>query len=278
MSFSEKLTKWFTHAIFPSLSSSASESSSSAYNNTVDETTGGLVSGISGAGGGLGGALLTIPGVGSQLSSALATAQNDLSGAVGAASSYTPAQLAASNEAAEKLRIETLQKAAAAKGQTVQQYQEEQAILANKTYSINDFFNTVFTNTIYLCIFIAILALALLGSSLAANSAYNKPIAFRIYYMIYGFILFPVAICMGIYNYMKGKKLFHAIWAPLHETYIGKKTILNLFIFPFIYKKPGVADATFGAPEIAKHPHHGHHSHHVQHGHHAKKFSPEELS
>ena len=278
MSFSEKLTKWFTHAIFPSLSSSASESSSSAYGNSVDATTGGVVSGISGAGGGLGGALLTIPGVGDQLSSALATAQNDLSGAVGAASAYTPAQLAASNEAAEKLRIEKLQKAAAEKGQTVQQYQEEQAILANKTYSINDFFNTVFTNTLYLCIFIAIMALALLGSSLAANSAYNKPFAFRIYYMIYGFLLFPVAICMGIYNYTQGKKLFHAIWAPLHETYIGKKTILNLFIFPFIYKKPGTADATFGAPEIAKHPHHGHHGHHALHTHHGKKFSPEELS
>ena len=277
MSFSEKLTKWFTHAIFPSLSSSASESSSSAYGNSVDATTGGVVSGISGAGGGLGGALLTIPGVGSQLASALSSAQHDLSGAVGAASSYTPAQLAASNDAAAA----ALAKAAAAKGETVPQYQAEQAAAfaaANKPYTINDFFNTVFTNTLYLCIFIAIMALALLGSSLAANSAYNKPFAFRIYYMIYGFLLFPVAIGMGIYNYTKGKKLFHAIWAPLHETYIGKKTILNLFIFPFIYKKPGTADATFGAPEIAKHPHHGHHGHHALHTHHGKKFSPEELS
>jgi hypothetical protein len=71
--------------------------------------------------------------------------------------------------------------------------------------------------------------------------------------MIYGFILFPISIGMGIYNHMQKKQLFHAIWAPLHETYSTNK-FLNVLLFPFIYRKPGTAVSHFSSSLITKHP------------------------
>jgi hypothetical protein len=79
-----------------------------------------------------------------------------------------------------------------------------------------------------------VLFFAFLGSSLAANSAIFKPVPFRIYYMIYGFILFPVAIGFGIKHFFEKKQLFYAFWAPLHKGFTPNP-LLNLLLLPFIY-------------------------------------------
>ena len=71
--------------------------------------------------------------------------------------------------------------------------------------------------------------------------------------MVYGFLLFPLSIGMGIRNYMAKKQLFHAIWAPLHETYSTNK-YMNILLFPFIYSKPGTAISHFGSSLITTHP------------------------
>ena len=73
-----------------------------------------------------------------------------------------------------------------------------------------------------------------MGSSLASNAAINLPIQFRIYYMVYGFILFPVSLIQGIMNYFSNKTLFYALWAPL-ITQRYHSNIYNMLLFPFVY-------------------------------------------
>jgi hypothetical protein len=83
------------------------------------------------------------------------------------------------------------------------------------SFRFNRFLKKVFDNSKYVIIFFIVLSLAFLGSSLAANAAINQKFAFKIYYMIYGFILFPISIILGIKHLFEGKQLFYSIWAPL---------------------------------------------------------------
>ena len=45
------------------------------------------------------------------------------------------------------------------------------------------------------------------------------PFWFYIYYMFYGFLLFPASIALAVYKYyVKGKRpLFYSVWAPIYK-------------------------------------------------------------
>jgi hypothetical protein len=148
------------------------------------------------------------------------------------ASSMTPGQIAEANDKINQ-DYQTLLAKAQAEG-TEAPPPPSTDLIGEAGYDINKFFKTVFSTTMYIIIFAVVIFLALLGSSLSSNAHIDKPIAYRIYYMIYGFILFPIAIIQGIINFIHKKKLFYALWAPLHKGY-SNNPFMNLFLFPFIY-------------------------------------------
>ena len=85
-----------------------------------------------------------------------------------------------------------------------------------------------------------LLALALFGGSLMSNRAILRSWGFRLYYFVYGTLLFPLSYFIAIKEYfMGGKKLpkFFAILAPL----VNKKNhmlVTNVLFFPFTYNHP----------------------------------------
>lgn len=254
MGFLSKLSDWFNNTVIKATFDPAADELKQLYRNSVGEKMSSLKNTVGNIGGGLGNAVVSIPGVGNPIGDAFNKLKAESEKILVDAQHMTPDQIATAND---KLKTQMAdleaqaRDAANAEGISVEDYKAEQG--QAKPFNINDFFNTIFTNTLYLFIFCIIVFLALLGSSLAANAAINQPLAFRIYYMIYGFILFPISIIMGIRNYMAKKQLFHAIWAPLHETYSTNK-YMNILLFPFIYSKPGSAVSHFGSSLITTHP------------------------
>ena len=251
MSFFNKLSDWFHNKVIAVTYDPASNALTNAYNNSFTKNLSTLHSTVGNIGGGLGTAVMSIPGVGNTIMNAFRSLQAESKKVLASAKSMTPNQLAAANDdlAAKAAALEARAKE---QGLTVDKYKEldvsgnvdisghiiNLSAKVTPKFTISSFFTSVFNNTLYICLFILILFMALLGSSLAANAAYDKPIAFRIYYMIYGFILFPISIIIGIYHYTQKKVLFHAIWAPLHKSFSQNK-LLNILLFPFIYTPAG---------------------------------------
>jgi hypothetical protein len=131
------------------------------------------------------------------------------------AKSMTPDQIAEKNDEITKKYNEILARAKA-DGITYEEQLKKEGI-KNDNFSISDFFKEIFSNTLYIFLFVLVIVFGLLGSSLAANSAVDKPFYYKIYYMVYGFILFPVPIIQAIFNYLNHKRLFYALWAPLFK-------------------------------------------------------------
>jgi hypothetical protein len=239
MGFFNNLSNWFHNTIIAATYNPAADALTNSYNNSVTSQLGNLQSTVSHIGGGLGAAVMSIPGVGKPIMNSLSALQAESKKLLASAKTMTPSQIAAEND---KLiaKANELQAEATKAGLSVSDYQDKLDLAANKPlpFTIKRFFTSIFSSTLYICLFILVLFLALLGSSLAANSAMNKPVAYRIYYMVYGFLLFPLSIILGIYNYMNHKKLFYAIWAPLHTSFSHNK-FLNVLLFPFIYTPIG---------------------------------------
>lgn len=157
-------------------------------------------------GGGLGGVALSIPGVGTSFSNFLNNIGDSIRSSVNYVKSRTPGAIAKANSAAKD-----------GSGNKVVVTKEESKV------SISYFFSTVFSQTLYIILFIVVLILALIGSSLAANYiGVGKPVGYYIYYMFYGFILFPIAIPLAVSkHYSTGEPLFNALWAPMFEGKFG---------------------------------------------------------
>lgn len=78
---------------------------------------------------------------------------------------------------------------------------------------------------------------ALWGGSIASNHAINENLAIRVYYFIFGTLLFPISFLFAFWRWMTGeaaKGKYHAILAPL----IQKPTYLwiHAIFWPFTYK------------------------------------------
>jgi len=178
--------------------------------NSLDPATPAIIASqqmASSLGGGLGGVALSLPGVGTSFSNFLNDIGDNLRKSFNYVKSRTPGAIAKANSAARdssgnKVVETTAQKAEA---------------------SFSYFFSTVFSQTLYIILFIIALMLAFLGSSLAANYVgVGKPVGYYIYYMFYGFLLFPIAIPLAISkHYRTGEPLFYAIWAPMIEGKFG---------------------------------------------------------
>jgi ABC-type multidrug transport system fused ATPase/permease subunit len=81
--------------------------------------------------------------------------------------------------------------------------------------------------------------IALWGGSIASNHAINETLAIRIYYFIFGTLLFPISFLFAFWRWMTGesaKGRYHAFLAPI----IQKPTYwwIHVFLCPFTCKAP----------------------------------------
>ena len=175
--------------------------------NTLQQT-------VSGIGGGLGSVILSIPGIGKPTVDALNALKKREQDTLANARSMTPEKVQQENDKINE-EYQRLVEEAKSKGEDA-----PPSYIERKEASIGLFFNKIFSNTIYISVFIIVILLGFFGSSISANSiGPGMPTTYYIYYMIYGFILFPVTILIGIYKYyVQGKRpMFYAVWAPIYQ-------------------------------------------------------------
>lgn len=207
--------------------------------NTLQQT-------LSGLGGGLGSVILSIPGVGQPTVNALNSLKKKAQDTLANARSMTPDKIREENDKINS-EYQKIVDDARKKGETPPP--PPTTIQKTKT-SVSTFFKDVFSNTIYICLFIAALVLGLFGSSIAANSiGPGMPFYYYIYYMIYGFILFPIAIILGIYKYYVKRKrpMFYAVWAPIYKgNYMGllQYNLVNTDVVHYVSQSTAVATPT----------------------------------
>ena len=215
MSFFNSIADWFNNTIIKATYDPAADALKQAYRQNVSQNLGMLQQTIGSIGGGLGDVITSIPGIGDATRVGYETLKTESEKLLNNAQSMTPDQIAAKNDELTKKYNDILAQAQA-DGISYQEELKKQGI-KDETFSISDFFKEVFSNSLYILLFVLIIVFGLLGSSLAANAAVDYPFAYKIYYMVYGFILFPVPIIQGIFNYLNHKRLFYALWAPLFK-------------------------------------------------------------
>jgi hypothetical protein len=187
--------------------------------NNFDPTTSAMNSlqqTLTSIGGGLGGVVLSIPGIGKPTVDALNALKKRAEDTLINARSMSPDKIREENDKINQ-EYERLVEEAKVKGELAP---SSKNLFQRTQVSINTFFSEVFSNTIYILLFILVIVLGLFGSSIAANSiGPGMPFYYYIYYMIYGFLLFPISIVLGIFRYyVKEKKpLFYAVWAPIYK-------------------------------------------------------------
>ena len=213
MSFFNAIGDWFSTMFLKLTYDPVGDALKQVYRATLQKNVNNLQSTVGSIGGGLGKAILSTPGISDATRTAYANLNAASEKVLAEASTMTPDQVAAENE---KLKIQHNELAEKANQEILAAEEEKKTPIDELiNFKFNRFLKKVFDNTQYVIIFFVVLSLAFLGSSLAANAAINQKFAFKIYYMIYGFILFPVSIIIGIKNFFGGKQLFYSIWAPL---------------------------------------------------------------
>jgi hypothetical protein len=237
MSFFNNISEWFNNTIIQSTYNPVADELKQLYRSNISQNLNTLQTTVANLGGGLGNAILSIPGIGPGLQKALIELQNESEKILSKAQSMTPDQIAEANDSINH-KYQALLAEAKAQGKPPPPSELEKVEV-----SISSFFSMIFSNILYICLFFIVLAVALLGSSLAANASYanvkTRARAYIIYYMIYGFILFPISILFGISHYLYGTLKFFAVLAPLVQGY-STNPLLNLFIFPFVYTPEGM--------------------------------------
>lgn len=217
MSFFNAIGDWFQTTLLKLTFDPAGDALKQVYRATFQTNVNGLQSTVGNIGGGLGNFVLSTPGISDATRTAYANLNTASEKALADASSMTPDQVAAANEALaiqhNDIAAQANKEAAEAKAK--EEEEKRTPIEELQALRFNRFLKKVFDNSTYILIFFIVLGLAFLGSSLAANAAIHQKLPFKIYYMIYGFILFPISIILGIKHFLEGKQLFYSIWAPL---------------------------------------------------------------
>ena len=228
MSFLNSISDWFNKTILQNTYNPVADELSQIYRNNFSQNLNALQTTVTNLGGGLGNTITSIPGVGPATKTALSALQTESQNLLSQAKSMTPNQIAAANDSLNQ-KYQDLLTQAKQEGTTPPKSNIEQAEV-----SISSFFSSIFSNILYICLFVFILTLAFLGSSLAANIAYSnvktRATPYILYYMVYGFLLFPLSILLGIGKFMTGTLKIYAVLAPLHKGWFSNP-ILNLLIF-----------------------------------------------
>lgn len=115
--------------------------------------------------------------------------------------------------------------------------EEKKSEKENETFNPTRFTTNVVGTMKNVAFWIGIGILALWGGSISSNHAINETLAIRIYYFIFGSLLFPLSFIFAFWRWMTGESVkgkYHAILAPLIQ--IPSYWWIHVFLWPFTYK------------------------------------------
>ena len=181
MSFFNSIAEWFNNTIIKTTFDPAADALKQVYRQNVSQNLGMLQQTIGNIGGGLGNVIFSIPGIGEPTRIAMEALKKESEELMEKAKSMTPDQIAEKNDELTKKYNEILAKAKA-DGISYEEQLKKEGI-KNENFSISDFFKEIFSNTLYICLFVLVIIFGLLGSSLAANSAIDRPFYYKIYFI-----------------------------------------------------------------------------------------------
>jgi hypothetical protein len=114
---------------------------------------------------------------------------------------------------------------------------------SDDSFNMYRFFNNILSIVTKYLVIIILIVLALLGGSLMSNRAIHQSISFRIYYMIYGSLLFPISYYIIANDFFTtGARVvpnFHALLAPLIPD-DNLMAVTKVILFPFVYSQKNV--------------------------------------
>ncbi len=201
--------------------------------------------------------LKTIPGVSDSTKQSLEALVKQAEDFSKGAINLSPNTIAAKKDEID-LKIKEL--VAQAKGESREKKEEEEKKkkealkekIENQSFSFSRLVQRSWDSSKMYLLYIGILVLALWGGSISSNANVKKPLLMRIYYFLYGALLFPVSFAFAIYRYTTGNSgPYYAVLAPLIEAPVSNDFIA-VIMAPFIYNNPTkmttVADFVPAAP------------------------------
>jgi hypothetical protein len=160
------------------------------------------------------------------------------------AATMTPSAVAAKKDEVA-LKMKALEKKAKAESKAKAQAdaaakaKAEKDAVENRKFSITRLFQRAWDRFKWYFLIGILVILALWGGSMSSNAAIKEPVYIRLYYLIYGSLLFPVSYAFAIKRHYTGEKgAYYAILAPLLQEPVSR--YIKYLFYPFIYTPPGM--------------------------------------
>jgi hypothetical protein len=183
-----------------------------------------------------------IPGVSQETLTAFNTVIEDAKSFYTTAATETADAIATKRDTLElKIQqfVDTTQSDVKDKEKTELLKKEEEQIKAkeNETFNPTRFTTNLLDWIKKVAFWIGLTVIALWGGSIASNHAINESLAIRIYYFVFGTLLFPISFIFALWRWMTGESVkgkYHAFLAPLIQ--IPNYWWVHVFLWPFTYK------------------------------------------
>jgi hypothetical protein len=184
--------------------------------------------------------LSKIPGVSEDTKSSLDALLNEAKTFTGSATGSSPNTINAKKDEVDA-KIQDLVKKAQTEAKdtkdakAVAKKEDLKERVANQTFSPGRLLSRTWNKFKYYFFYIGLAILALIGGSMSSNAMFETPVYMRIYYFIYGTVLFPLSFIFAFMRYSTGQKgVYHAILAPLVEGPLTNPIMAGL-LYPFTY-------------------------------------------
>lgn len=116
--------------------------------------------------------------------------------------------------------------------------EEEKKDTSDNSFNLTRFTGNLTQTAFNILFWSTLIVLALWGGSIASNHAIDKSFAIRLFYFIFGTLLFPISFAFALMRWIVGgfQGKYYAILAPL----IPLPTVWwkHVFLFLFTYKSP----------------------------------------
>jgi hypothetical protein len=189
--------------------------------------------------------LSKIPGVSDETKGKLDEVLSKAKGFSEDAMNKTPGEISAAKDKLD-LAVKTLVQKAQDEAKSVKQQQEAAKVEAakeakeNKVFSVSRLGKRMWDTSKWYLLVLGVVLIAVWGGSMASNAAIDKPWYLRLFYLVYGSVLFPISFIFAIWRKVTGKAgPNYAILAPLIPLPTSN-AYLQYGLFPFTYLPPNV--------------------------------------